>query len=455
MTPLSDTSDIVKRLDEHPPIAVGGMFAAGEMFGSWRIEAFIARGGSGEVYRVVNEKTSVEAALKVSSLTGISSARLLREADYLEKNHLVFFPRFFERGERNGSAYFIMELLDPFEMPQKEREIAELLIKVGEAVAALHGQGLVHRDIKPSNIMRRRRNDGSFEPVLIDLGLLKKSVELEKNKSNLTVTIVDGKAVGSGTPRYAAPEQFNGGDISPAADIHALGILANECFGGRPSFGWKNIIRRATSSIAKMRYQRVTEFTRAVRRRNLFRNLCVAAVFFPAFLSILFFIDVRSVFEHGTDRGDLKTGGKYREQAILFGEALGAPQYKWETTEKMPWYVIKSPGYEGGAAVEASGGGGGEVETYLKTVVSGAAKRMTFRFQRSYFMGIFSVEIDGKAAFSDTSISRDEGDNWRAESVDIPAGQHEVKFKYRHAGIGYRNKYNGVRLDTVAFADVR
>ena len=41
-----------------------------------------------------------------------------------------------------------------------------------------------------------------------------------------------GMAVGVGTSRYAAPEQFIGGEISPAADIHALGMLINECFKG-------------------------------------------------------------------------------------------------------------------------------------------------------------------------------------------------------------------------------
>lgn len=35
-----------------------------------------------------------------------------------------------------------------------------------------------------------------------------------------------GKPVGVGTPGYAAPEQFIGGTISSATDIHALGVLA-------------------------------------------------------------------------------------------------------------------------------------------------------------------------------------------------------------------------------------
>lgn len=86
------------------------------------------------------------------------------------------------------------------------------------------------------------------EPVLIDLGLVK-DVTLPVVHRGESLSIVNGKAVGVGTPRYAAPEQFAGGEISPAADIHALGMLANDCFGGNPPLPWARIIRRSTSSI--------------------------------------------------------------------------------------------------------------------------------------------------------------------------------------------------------------
>ena len=88
-----------------------------------------------------------------------------------------------------------------------------------------------------------------------------------------SLSIVNGKAVGVGTPRYAAPEQFAGGEILPAADIHALGMLANDCFGGNPPLPWARIIRRSTSSIPSQRYGSVAQFAKAVRHRHWVNHL--------------------------------------------------------------------------------------------------------------------------------------------------------------------------------------
>jgi serine/threonine protein kinase len=82
-----------------------------------------------------------------------------------------------------------------------------------------------------------------------------------------TLSVIDGKAVGVGTPRYAAPEQFTGGEISPAADIHALGMLVNECFGGNPEGPWERIVACATSSIPERRYHDIGAFMRAATLR--------------------------------------------------------------------------------------------------------------------------------------------------------------------------------------------
>lgn len=278
----SDTSDILKRLDAHSLVDVGGKIAQGEIFGSWRVEAYIAKGGSGEVYRVVNEKTSAAAALKVATLEGLSASRLCREADFLEAHASDCFPRLFERGEKNGIPFFVMELLDPLELPRSDDAIAKLLCEVGDAVAVLHRHGFVHRDIKPSNIMMRTGGGGDKRQraVLIDLGLLKRHEAAERLQGDVSVTIVDGHAVGAGTPRYAAPEQFSGGGLSPAADVHALGILADECFRGKPPAVWERIIEHATSSIPERRYCDVDSLLRAIRRRYWWRNArgtCVAA----------------------------------------------------------------------------------------------------------------------------------------------------------------------------------
>lgn len=255
----------------HDPIVLSATFRDGEVLGSWRLTAFLGKGGSGEVYRAENVGDSRVAALKVhirrsgvsASQQSAAQARFEREARILAANSYPFFPRFYEFGEARGFPYFAMELLEPITLPRGDAGIASFLLELCLAVRTLHGNGFIHRDIKPSNIMRR--SDGQL--VLIDLGLVKESAALAHH-TGLSVSIVDGRIVGVGTPRYAAPEQFNGGIVSPATDIHALGMLANECFGGRPPRAWERIISRSTSSIPERRYADVEAFAAAIRHRN-------------------------------------------------------------------------------------------------------------------------------------------------------------------------------------------
>lgn len=68
---------------------------------------------------------------------------------------------------------------------------------------------------------------------------------------------------------------------STAADIHALGVLAEKLLQGRSGIlsasSWRHIIRRATSSIASERYQSVDAFAAAIRRRHWLRNGLIGA----------------------------------------------------------------------------------------------------------------------------------------------------------------------------------
>ena len=255
------------------PIGSGASLADGTEVGRWRIVAFVARGGSGEVYRATETNGLRTAALKILHRTDEAARiRFEREARVLSEIRDKAFPVFFESGAFGGRPWYATEFLQPLDMPTTDRAVARFLIAVCYGVGALHARGFVHRDIKPANILSR-----NGEPVLIDLGLLKRT-ETPALHPDGTISIVDGRPVGVGTPGYAAPEQFLGGDISPAADIHAIGVLASTCFGGRPPRVWRNIIRRATSSLPAERYPDVASLAQAVRMRHLPAALGVATV---------------------------------------------------------------------------------------------------------------------------------------------------------------------------------
>ena len=252
-------------LSRHAPVESGASLPPGASVGRWIIAAFIARGGAGEVYRAVSgESGGTVAALKMLHRDDDAArARFKREIDSLSSLDHPGFPAFFDSGEYQGRLWYAMEFLQPLDLPSGDRATARLVLSVCKTVGALHARGFVHRDIKPANIMSR-----GGAPVLIDLGLLKES-EKPVLHAGTTASIVDGHRVGVGTPGYSAPEQFTGGEISPLADIHAIGVLASKCFAGRPPRCWRQIIRRATSSLPSERYPDVAALAHAVRARHL------------------------------------------------------------------------------------------------------------------------------------------------------------------------------------------
>ena len=273
-------------LSAHGRMPTGASFQDGAVFGNWRVTAFIGKGGSGEVYRAVHVALGTSAALKVLVRNEPRAReRFEREARLLSELKSASFPQFYEYGEANGFFYLVMELLEPGDMPSGDEEVARFLRQVCDAVAELHARGFVHRDIKPSNILWRTvgRDDpiapasqcslrsGDMRtpvPVLADLGLAK-----DIAASDVRLPISDITVGGVGTPGYGAPEQMERGEASVASDIHALGVLADRCFDGKPPREWRRIIERATSSIPERRYQSVAALIKAIKRRNLSRQL--------------------------------------------------------------------------------------------------------------------------------------------------------------------------------------
>lgn len=130
--------------------------------------------------------------------------------------------------------YLIEEFIDGRDLkefllpgqPWALAKAASFFAAVCDGLSALKEKEIIHRDIKPENI--RVRPDGT--PVLIDFGLSR-----HLNLPDLTQTVM-GAAIG--TPRYFAPEQFDGTkyDIDHRTDLFALGIILYEALAGEPPF---------------------------------------------------------------------------------------------------------------------------------------------------------------------------------------------------------------------------
>jgi serine/threonine kinase PknH len=106
--------------------------------------------------------------------------------------------------------------------PWPEQSVLLLVAGVAEALQAIHAVGLVHRDLKPSNVLLAA--DG---PRVIDFGIARAIQEPGLTRTGMLV----------GSPQFISPEQAQGGAVTAAADVFALGALAAYAATGRPSFG--------------------------------------------------------------------------------------------------------------------------------------------------------------------------------------------------------------------------
>ena len=252
---------------------VGGAAAAvrlspGTAVGEWQVVAFVGKGLSAEVYRVRNARYGHDGALKllVDGTRGLKE-RFMTEADALRFLSLTALPRFMGFGTHEGAPYYVMEYLQPLPEPMPRSAIPRFMNRVAKAVQTLHEAGYIHRDLKPGNILCRR----SGEPVLIDLGLIKRrgvGVTDPIVRFGRNISIIDGKPVGVGTLDYAAPEQLLKGEASVQSDIFALGKILRALYEGRPPHCLKSVIRQATREQPGDRYPSADAFAAAIRHRN-------------------------------------------------------------------------------------------------------------------------------------------------------------------------------------------
>ncbi len=103
--------------------------------------------------------------------------------------------------------------------PLRPEEVVRMVRDLGDALDHAHAQGVVHRDVKPGNVLIRQ--DGLTK--LADLGIATASDGTRITRSGTVL----------GTAAYMAPEQLDGSEAGPPADIYALAAIAFEALSGK------------------------------------------------------------------------------------------------------------------------------------------------------------------------------------------------------------------------------
>ncbi|MBS1845950.1 MAG: protein kinase [Actinobacteria bacterium] len=202
--------------------------SVGDEVAGYRIDARLARGGMGVVYRATHLGLDRPVALKVIAreLAGDSSfrERFLRESRLAARlDHPSVVPVYDSR-EVDGELIVAMRLVEGGDLrglidrdgPLSPERATALLGQVAEALDAAHAAGIVHRDVKPHNVLVE--GDRAY---LSDFGLAK-SLE-DSGASGASVV---------GTAAYMSPEQWRGDAVGPAGDVYSLGCVLYEAVTG-------------------------------------------------------------------------------------------------------------------------------------------------------------------------------------------------------------------------------
>ncbi|MEC9442845.1 MAG: serine/threonine-protein kinase [Myxococcota bacterium] len=228
--------------------------------GRYRLEEPLGSGGHAYVYSARQEGLDRKVAVKL-----LKSAPGLNE-DALPPHKVEVLVKRFEQEAKlisqlrdpgtitmydygatdDGLLYMVVEFIEGGSLkehmdthgalspPRVVKILEQLLCSLQEA----HALGVMHRDIKPDNIMLFTHLGRRDQVKLLDFGIAK----IVKDTSLLSPSDWTREGMVVGTPRYIAPELVRGEELTSAADLYSLGLVAYEMLTGeRVMAGLKGI----------------------------------------------------------------------------------------------------------------------------------------------------------------------------------------------------------------------
>jgi eukaryotic-like serine/threonine-protein kinase len=201
------------------------------------IERELGAGGMATVYLAHDVRHDRKVALKVlrpelsAILGGERFLAEIKTTANLQHPHILSL---FDSGEADGLVYYVMPYVDGESLRDRltrekqlpVEEAVRIAREVADALEYAHQHGVVHRDIKPENILLH-----GGHAMVADFGIALAAARSDGG-TRMTET-----GMSLGTPHYMAPEQAMGErEITPKADIYALGCVLYEMLTAEPPF---------------------------------------------------------------------------------------------------------------------------------------------------------------------------------------------------------------------------
>jgi len=205
--------------------------------GRYVVERELGAGGMAMVYLAHDVRHDRKVALKVlrpelsAILGGDRFLQEIKTTANLQHPHILPLH---DSGEAGGVVFYVMPYIEGESL--RDRLVREhqlpvddalrIAREIADALDYAHQQGVVHRDIKPENILLH-----GGHAMVADFGI---ALAASRSEGGTRMTET---GMSLGTPHYMAPEQAMGErEITPKADIYALGCVVYEMLTGEPPF---------------------------------------------------------------------------------------------------------------------------------------------------------------------------------------------------------------------------
>ncbi len=270
------------------PRDLGPHWRAGEP--RYQLIRRLGRGSQSLVYAAIDRSASVQGHAEIVAIKLVPCDRSVsfdiarREAFAAQRVRHPAVARVLDVGQTDdGHCYIAWEYLEGVTLEawcargdRSAREVVDLLLPVGEALAVAHARGVAHRDINPRNIIV----DASGDARLIDFGL--------------AFDLLAEPARGRGAPGFCAPEQHTGeSEDASLSDVYGFAATLYWAISGHAPNGsstdaaldhvsdpgWigpapcpgadrrlAGVLRRALRPRPQDRYQTMGEFIEDLRR---------------------------------------------------------------------------------------------------------------------------------------------------------------------------------------------